>query len=140
MPPWHHMFDPVRFSTELVYTVIIVLLCFIIYFKTKDMYELTKYKGIQYFRNAFLFFGFAYIVRFLFHMVKLSNITFDLFIPMREIGPFLLVFTTYFSTMAIFYLFYSAIWKKIKTKHFYAVSNVVAIFLALGALFYRTPQ
>ena len=52
---------PVMFSFELVYTVIAVIFCMAIYFKTKESYELTKYEGIKYFRDAFLFLGLSYL-------------------------------------------------------------------------------
>jgi len=138
MPPFHQFFDPVRFSTELVYTTIILVLCFVIYFKTKDMYELTKYKGIHYFRNAFLFFGFAYLIRFFLHLMMISRMTFDFFIPMREINPILIAGTGYLSTMAIFYLVYSTVWKKIKANHFLVYSNIIAVLISFISFAYRS--
>ncbi len=64
MPPFH-LIDPTMLAVELGYTLIVVFICFIIYFKTREIYDLTKYEGIEYFRNTFLFFGLAYIFRFL---------------------------------------------------------------------------
>ncbi|MCK5698593.1 MAG: hypothetical protein KAH93_02010, partial [Candidatus Aenigmarchaeota archaeon] len=52
--------DPIGFGIELAYTFIVVVLCFLVYYKTREIYDLTGYKGIKYFRRAFLFFGLAY--------------------------------------------------------------------------------
>ena len=49
---------------EPIYSVIIILFSLFIYLRTKEIYELTYYKGIKYFRNAFLFFGIALVEAF----------------------------------------------------------------------------
>ena len=122
------------FGTELVYTVVIMVLCLVIYYKTKEMYDLTKYTGINYFRNAFLFFGLAYIVRFLLHMMMISRVSFDLFLPMRQLMAPLLALIGYFSTMAIFCLVYSLVWKKIAVRRFLWFSHSIAITISLATV------
>ena len=62
-------FNPIRLIPELIYTTIIVIFCYLIYHKTKEIYNLTKYKGIHYFRNTFLFFALAYASRFILHLL-----------------------------------------------------------------------
>ena len=99
-------FDPVMFGIELGFTVIAVIFCFLIYFKTKEIYELTKYKGIRYFRGAFLFFGLSYVMRFLFSLVLLSRIAFDFFLPRHLIMPLFILPLGYLSTVGIFYLIF----------------------------------
>jgi len=116
------------FEAEFLYSFIAVLLCFLVYYKTKEIYELTKHNGIKYFRNAFLFFGFAYASRFLLFLVILTGISFRFIIPRRVM--YLPLFTapvTYLSTMAIFFLIYSTIWKKIRYNHFLIISNIILI-------------
>ena len=51
------------FGTEIMYSFIIIMCSLIIYFSTREMYELSSYKGLKYFRLAFLFFAVAYFFR-----------------------------------------------------------------------------
>ncbi len=137
--PMHPFFTPMRFGTEFVYTLIVVFLCFLVYYKTREIYNLTKYKGIGYFRIAFLFFGLAYASRFILHLLTFtSRLIFDLFIPRRIMFPIVMIPTGYLSTMAIFYLAYSTAWKKIKYKHFIVFSNTVAILVSAIAFISRS--
>jgi uncharacterized membrane protein len=55
MPPYH-LIEPTRLVAELVYTIIVVFLCLTIYYKTREIYDLTKYEGVKYFRITFLFY------------------------------------------------------------------------------------
>ncbi|MBN1644573.1 hypothetical protein JW851_00845 [Candidatus Woesearchaeota archaeon] len=130
MPP---IFDPLRFGMELGYTLIVVFLCIIIYFKTKEIYTLTKHKGIYYFRNTFLFFGAAYLFRLIFHAIRISNRWLDIYIPRGAMGPIMLLFTGFLSTMAILCLIYSTIWKKFSSKEFFISSLILAIIIAIAA-------
>jgi hypothetical protein len=136
-------FGPVGFVSEILYTAIVVFFCFLIYFKTKEMYDLTKYKGIHYFRNAFLFFGLAYLFRFVIHVIQFTNMAassgFDIGHPRRMMFPFSMLVVSYLSTMAIFYLTYSTSWKKIKYVPFIIISNVVAILLSVTSFIFRSP-
>lgn len=137
--PIRPFFNPLGFRTEFVYTLIVVFLCFLVYYKTREIYNLTKYKGIGYFRIAFLFFGLAYASRFILHLLTLTSILiFDLFIPRRMMFPIVMIPTGYLSTMAIFYLTYSTVWKKIKYNHFILFSNTVAILVSSIAFISRS--
>ena len=84
-----------------------------IYFGTREVYELSSYKGIKYFRQAFLFFAIAYFFRsFIKFVLSYFNIREILdFAPML-IGELSLFLFIYFSSMAMFYLLYSVMWKK----------------------------
>jgi len=137
--PFHYFYDPVRFLSEFLYTGIIVLLCFLIYFKTKEVYDLTKYEGIRYFRNAFIFFGLAYIARFALPFLQLSGAAFGIITQRIMVFPLFMVIVSYLSTMAIFYLTYSTIWKKIKYKNFITLSNITAAALSIIAFLTRSP-
>lgn len=49
MEPFHsHNFLEIV-GTEIAYLIIVVILCMIIYFKTREIYNLTKYKALFYF-------------------------------------------------------------------------------------------
>ena len=52
--------DPVL---ETMFSLIVILACFLIYYKTKEISELSDYKGIKYFRYVFLFFGLTHLFR-----------------------------------------------------------------------------
>jgi len=123
--------DPFRFGTEFVYTLLVVILCLLIYFQTKEIYSLSKYKGIKFFRSTFLFFALAYIFRFLILLFQLVVVNVNLHIPGRVLMPYSLLFTSYLSTMAIIFLIYSVIWKRLKIKNFVAWSNLVALGISI---------
>src|SRR3989338_8522668 len=108
---FQHFFGPMFLGTEIVFTVAAVVFCFLIYFKTKESYELTKYEGIRYFRQAFLFFGLSYLFRFALSIVVFSRIAFDVFIPRTMFLPWFILLIGYFSTTGIFYLIFSSIHK-----------------------------
>ncbi|HEY9246345.1 MAG TPA: hypothetical protein VIO11_05810 [Candidatus Methanoperedens sp.] len=130
-----------RLFVELSYTLILVLICFMIYFKTREIYDLTKYEGINYFRMTFLFFGLAYIFRYLHILFMLIGQTFDAYSLMAifRIFPIPLVINGYFSTLAILSLTYSVIWEKLQIKHTLLVFNAVAIIVSSIAFFSRSP-
>ena len=133
-------FNPYAISFEIVYSVIVILLCFLVYFKTKDMYSLTKHKGIGFFRNTFLYFGLAFLFRLLFNLIHLGRFTFSFFIPMREIMPYSLVIIGYLSTMAIFSLVLSSLWKMIKWKYFRYLVHLIALAVAILVFFTRSTE
>jgi hypothetical protein len=112
-----------------------------IYFKTREIYDLTKYEGIKYFRITFLFFALAYIFRFLHIFSILERITFDTDVLMDifRIFPFSLVLNGYFSTLGILSLTYSIIWKKLHITHILLLFNVIAILISGIAFISRSP-
>jgi len=128
-----------NFGTEFIYTLVIVFLCFLVYYKTKEMYDLTKHKGIKYFRFAFLFFGLSYACRFLIHLIQLSLIAFDFILPKRFLFPVFMVPVGYFSTMAILFLAYSLVWKKLKYRKFINLANIIALTISISAFLYHSP-
>ena len=144
MPPFH-LIDPTRLAVELAYTLIVVFLCITIYYKTREIFDLTKHEGIKYFRITFLFFGLAHISRFISVLLKLIVITFDIYFPMHIFGIIPLVFIGYFSTMAILSLTYSVLWNKLHIsptflKHTFILFNVIAAIISGIAFFTRSPS
>ena len=127
------------FGTELLFTVIAVIFCFLIYFKTKESYELTRHEGINYFRNAFLFLGFSYVLRFLWGIMMISRTTFEFIMP-REMFAFLFILPLgYFSTISIFYLIHGSVWKNSDDKKFLILSHGIAILLSVISFITRSP-
>ena len=125
---------PNTFGMELIYSFVIIFCSLIIYFSTRKMYEVSKHRGIKYFRLSFLFFAIAYFfksfISFLFiifdvhEVIKFSSIF---------IGILILFLFMYASTMAISYLLYSVICKNFEEKKFTIplVHIFVLVFSAL---------
>jgi hypothetical protein len=136
MPPPPLFFNPALFITELAFTLIAVIFCILIYFRTKGIYDLSKYKGIKYFRHAFLFLGLSYILRFLLSILMLSMMTLDL--RPRMIMPFFILITGYFSTAGILYLVLSSVWKKVKALPLNIIIHGTALILSIAAFATRS--
>jgi len=140
MPPVQafHFFNPLRFGSELIYAIIVTALFLFIFYKTKHLFDLTKHNGIKYFRVAFLFFAFAYISRFLFYVMRLIIFNTNLHVPGRFLSFASLILVTYFSTLAIGYLIYSSVWKKINHTTFVILVNVLAL-ITISIFYLRYP-
>lgn len=50
---------------NLTYAFVIFIICLIAYFEMKEISNLSLYKGINFFRNTFLFFGIGYLIKFI---------------------------------------------------------------------------
>jgi len=124
-------------GVELIYSFIIIVCSLMIYFATKEMDKLTSYKGIKYFRLSFLFFAFAYFFRY---FIQFFLFSFDLheileFSPMF-IGAISLFVFLYFSSMAVFFLLYSVMWKKWNhSKLTMFLFNIFSLAIALVSIF-----
>lgn len=130
--------NPIFFPIEILFTIIAVAFCFWIYFKTRDAYMLTKHQGIRYFRDAFLFFGLSYLMRFLFSLIMFSSFAFDFFIPRRMLGPLFILPLGYLSTMGIFFLIFSNSWKRFNNKNVLIIGHIVAIALSIASFITRS--
>ena len=119
------------FVSELIYTILVVVICFAIHYKTKESYELTKHEGIKHFRNAFLLFGYSYVVRLLFSLVMFSTFTFDLILPRQIAGVLFILPMSFLSTLAIFYLLASSFWKNFTQKQIHLFGLILAALLAV---------
>jgi len=152
MPPFNpqiirNFFSP-GFGTEIIYSLVIIVCSLMIYFGTKEIYELSSYKGIKYFRQAFLFFAIAYFFRSFIKFIlvyfsanRILDISPRIFTPL--LGQITLFLFMYFSSMAIFYLLYSVMWKKwngnskkIYFSHLFAFIISLLIILSRNALIY----
>ena len=134
--PIEFLFPP-EIGTQLIYSFIIIVCSLMIYNSTKEMYELSSYKGIKYFRKAFLFFAVAYFSRYFINF-------FLIFLNINKISPrivfgFSLFIFMYLNAMAAFYLLHSVLWKKLdnsKTKIY--LFNFVALIIAVIATLFRS--
>ncbi|MFH1332058.1 MAG: hypothetical protein ABIH63_02115 [archaeon] len=134
------MHPPLLFENigmELIYSFVIIVCSLMIYFGTKNLYELSSYRGIKYFRQAFLFFAIAYFFRsaIKFLMILFDRAIFD-FSP-RFLGVVTLFLFMYFSSMAVFYLLYSVMWKRwdgsSKKIYFFHLLAFVISFLTIAS-------
>ncbi|NOZ80581.1 MAG: hypothetical protein GXP63_02815 [DPANN group archaeon] len=97
------------FGVELVYALLLATLCFVIFWKTKELYRLSNHQGIGYFRLAFLFFGVAFGLRIL---IPLSTSMLGIWPgTIREVTSITIIFT---GTVAVLYVLFSVIWKRLK--------------------------
>lgn len=122
------MFLGNMFWIELLYSLIIIISCAIIYFKTKELYEISSYKGIKYFGSSFLFFGIAFFSRLVLRLVAIAN-------GPNSVDRFLFslgyIIFLYAGLMAGFYLIYSSVWKQFKNpEHFGWMFHPVALTIA----------
>lgn len=131
----------VSLGTELIYSFVIILCSLIIYFSTKELYELSNYKGIKYFRMTFLFFAIAYFFR---SFIKLIVVYFGIngiidFNPFTfgATGLVIQLIFIYFSTMAVFYLLYSLMYKKWEnsSNKIYLFHGLAVMIALIGILF-----
>lgn len=125
-----------NFGIEILYSFVIIVCSLMIYFSTKELYELTNHKGLKYFRLAFLFFAISYGLRAL---VKLMILYFGRStIHPGTLNHFSLGFLLYFSVMAIFFLLYSVLCKNWKhSKWRILVAQGIAILIAVITPLFR---
>ncbi len=127
------------FGAEIFYSFVIIVCSLMIYFGTKELYDLSAHKGIKYFRQAFLFFAIAYFFRsfikfVLFYFNIRAILDFSLFGFSGILTQMLFV---YFSSMAIFFLLYSVMWKKWQDNQyrlylFHGLAAVIAVISVLS--------
>ncbi|MBT96688.1 hypothetical protein CMI49_01150 [Candidatus Pacearchaeota archaeon] len=91
---------------KIFYGLIIALICFVIVLKTNKLFRLSLHKGIRYFRNAFFFYGIAFIIRYLFGAFFLDNPNYYFVIN---------ILFEYFLVMGGFFLLYSLLWKRFES-------------------------
>jgi len=118
------------FGIEIFTTLIIIFASLLIYYKTKEIYELSEHRGLKFFRKGFLYLAFAHIIKIMIIILRPDFIadTFrDRFIV---IGVFV-----FFSLIGILYLLLSILSKKIKEYYIY----LITILVIITAWFFSSP-
>jgi len=130
-----------NFFIELVYLIIVMVSCLIIYFKTREIYKLSFHKGIKYFRITFLFFAVAYFLRFFSKILFLGLILLETRLPPREFLPLTSLLLLYTGFMAIFYLLYGLSSKRLGKflPETTDIFHVIAILLSSIIIFLGIP-
>lgn len=140
MPGFPGMMNIVGFGTEIIYAFVIIICCLMIYFGTKELYKLSSHKGIRYFRLSFLFFALAFFFR---SFVKITFLLIKnprtMIFPLEIFQGITTVLFIYFSTMAIFYLIHSMLWKKLNKfpKAIYLFHALAIITAIITIIFYN---
>jgi len=127
------------FVFESLFSLIVVLISILIHHHSRKMYEMSQYRGIKYFSNAFLFFALAFGGRFIFVLMEsfflstLNNLV--VLIP-------LMFFIVYCASAGGFYLAYSLVWKIIEKRlknHKINVTliNIAALLIATLEVLFR---
>jgi hypothetical protein len=129
------------FIIEIVFSLIIVFLCGLIYVKTKEIYQLTKEKSLYYFRKGFLFFGLASFFRCFAIIVSFHG---DLVLNIwKLVGAFSFMITGFFTLLAIFHIMLSEFRKKIQSenqeKRIVKGAYALATLIPLSLLITRSP-
>ncbi len=118
-----------KWALEILYALAVSLVCMVIVVKTDRFFRLSLHTGIRYFRNAFLFFGLAFIARYVFGVLYDFNA--DYIYAVKFFFEYLLV-------MAGFFLFYSLVWKKFESSRQEYASSLfnakIAIFHMMAAV------
>lgn len=137
-PPLELLLPP-QIGVELVYSFVIIVCSLMIYYSTREVYELSSYKGIKYFRRAFMFFALAYFFRyFIIFFLALFDIRDIMEFSPIYVGWISLFIFLYFSSMAVFYLLYSVMWKKWNhSRQKVYFFNLLALVIALIGAFVR---
>jgi hypothetical protein len=130
------MIRPMFPISELLLSILIIIFCFVIYFKTRELFNLTKHRGIYYFRIAFLFLGISYFIRLGFRLFNVFSIT---SLPSEFMFPIFLVTTGYFSTFAIISLFLSVSWKRFRWSSAKYPIHAMAMLTAVLAFLSKEP-
>jgi hypothetical protein len=102
-----------------------------IYFATRELYDLTKHKGIKYFRLSFLFFAIAYFFRSFIKIIILYFGKQEIRTILPLFGNITLFLFIYFSVMAIFFLIYSVMYKKWGKFYIIYLFHLIAIIISI---------
>jgi len=92
---------------KIFYGLIITVICAFIVIKVDKLFKLSMHQGIRYFRNAFFFYGLAFIFRYFLGTYS--------FYEGSLLNPSAIKFIfEFFLIMAGFFLLYSLVWKRIE--------------------------
>jgi hypothetical protein len=110
-----------------------------IFFGTRELYKLSNYKGLKYFRYSFLFFAIAFFFRYAIKaIIFLFNVNNIIEFNPSFLGPLTLFIFIYANSIAIFYLLYSLIWKNYKTEELLFVFHLISLSIAATIIAFPT--
>ncbi len=123
---------PQLFIFETLTHLIVIISCFLIYFKTRGLFKLSLQKGIKYFSNSFMFYTVCFFFRYILNILQIFEIR-----PMLQLLFSFL--TMYCAMIGAFYLAYSLMWRKfekdtIKVNKF-IIPQILAIIIASSEVY-----
>ena len=104
---------------KFIYSFIVVFICAVIVLKTHKLFKLSLHQGIRYFRNAFFFFGIAFLFRYVLGSRWISQ-----FIIGSENYFIIIILFEFFLIMAGFSLFYSLVWERFEKSYKVSLSSL----------------
>ncbi len=107
---------------EIIYALAISLTCALIVMKTDRFFRLSLHQGIRYFRNAFFFYGVAFVIRYFLGIV--SDMPYSYYSAVK-------IAFEYFIVMAGFFLLYSLVWKRFEPSRKEYTSSLFNIKIAI---------
>lgn len=111
---------------KIFYAITVAIICMFIVSKTNKLFKISEHQGIRYLRNAFLFYGIAFIIRYFLGVLSFPG-------DINNFYPLLIrIFFEFFIIMAGFFLLYSLLWKKIE----FSAENFNSLFNRRIAVFY----
>src|SRR4030042_6869282 len=138
MPLYNYAYNFVANNIELFrffYSMLIAIVCLIVVLKTDRLFRISFHQGIRYFRNAFFFYGIAFVLRYSLNYHSYFFIINPLF--------------KFFMIMGGFFLLYSLLWKKFEISKgskssffnpiifiFYIIALIIIILDNLWATYY----
>jgi hypothetical protein len=142
MPPFMAMGS--TFLIELAYALAIIASSLVIFFKTREIEELSGHKGIKYFRMAFLFFAISYFLRFFSRILLLGLFVTGTRVPRASFTSLTSTLFLYSGFMTMFYLLYGISIKRLgkslpKTTDVFHILSIllssVIVLLGIPGLF-----
>jgi hypothetical protein len=79
-------------------------------------------------------------MRFLFSLTMLSSFAFDFIVPRHMFGPVFILPMGYLSTIGIFYLIFSSIWKRFNNKTMLIMGHALAVMLSVVSFITRSHE
>jgi len=108
----------------LLANIIIVISCYTVYRRTRQLYNLSMQKGLLYFSNAFL----VYILSF---SARLAYLLLEDFYPQAGLIFVMRAISLLGGALGGFYLAYSLVWRRFEKDQFHHKSHVIIIWLAI---------
>lgn len=93
---------------KIIYGIVISLICLTIVLKAHRIYHLSYYGGLRYFRNAFLFLGLAFAIRYIIGGILIYGLISENYADLIKI------LFEYFLILGGFLLLYSLLWKRLE--------------------------
>ena len=134
-----------RILFDQIYILFVVCASLLIAFKVQHLYKLSSYRGLRYFRNAFIFFAIAFAIMFVDHTLEAKyGFEHDREVINKNIvlEAMIVISFQYAISVSGFYLLYSLVWKKVEkrgirclVKHDYCskvpLLHIIALIIAI---------